>query len=562
MVEPPLAIHYHGIMPGHTLDRRDGLAIAARLAALVLVTVGLGCADDTHTVTGEIVAVDVSERHVTITHDDIPGVMPAMTMRFAVRAPEVLAGIAPGMPVRFELEKRADELVVNRIEALREGPRLRPGIHDHSPHHGGVVTMVGMLHLEATAAPDGHVRVYLSDVWRKPLSPEGWHGTALLEQPDGRRRIALHPEGDAVAGRGPPLAGGEVRAHLALGKVGERPVSMHQALPLRPDIAGAAAIPADDCLPPREARGAGGRLPRCTLQFPQSISAVAATTDGSTALVAVEGGGVTAWEMPAAAFKLGFAPPPPIAGRGDETPHAESANAIAVSPDGRQAVVAVEGRLLRYATASGRLLRELPGPGGVVQSVVWSPDGARLLVLPFYDSKVRLIDAEDGREIRHLPVEREGTTAAFTADGRAAVVGTGTGTLMFFTLDENGAPRVLQSVGRPLHGVALAGTRVVAAGSGGILRVVDIWTGASVAQSEATSPCYRLAAPLAGDLVACAGYDRAIRLYRRESAQLVDTLHWHEGPVAGLAWVGATLLSGDAAGELALWDFTDLLGTP
>jgi Cu/Ag efflux protein CusF len=547
-------------MLGHPLDRRDGLAIAARLAALALVTIVLGCADDTHTVTGEIVAVDVSERHVTIAHDDIPGVMPAMTMRFAVRAPEVLAGIAPGMPVRFELEKRADELVVNGIEALREGPRLRPGIHDHSPHHGGVVTMVGMLHLEATAAPDGHVRVYLSDVWRKPLSPEGWHGTAVLDLPDGRRRIALRAEGDAVAGRGGPLAGDVVRTHLVLRKAGERSLSMHRALPLRAGVAGA-AIPADDCLPPERARGAAGRLPRCTLQFPQSISAVAATPDGAAALIAVAGGGVTVWEMPAAAFKLGFAPPPPLAAPAGETPHPESANAIAVSPDGRQAVVAVEGRLLRYATASGRLLRELPGPGGVVQSVVWSPDGTRLLVLPFYDSKVRLIDAEDGREIRHLPVEREGTTAAFTADGRAAVVGTETGTLMLFTLDENGAPRVLQSVGRPLHGVALAGTRVVAAGSGGILRVVDIWTGASVAQSEATSPCYRLAAPLAGDLVACAGYDRAIRLYRRESAQLVDTLHWHQGPVAGLAWVGTTLLSGDAAGELALWDFTDLLGT-
>ena len=26
-----------------------------------------------------------------------------------------------------------------------------PGIHDHTPHHGGVVTMVGMQHLEAVA---------------------------------------------------------------------------------------------------------------------------------------------------------------------------------------------------------------------------------------------------------------------------------------------------------------------------------------------------------------------------------------------------------------------------
>jgi len=30
-----------------------------------------------------------------------------------------------------------------------------PGVHDHTPHHGGVVGMAGDLHLEALAAPDG-----------------------------------------------------------------------------------------------------------------------------------------------------------------------------------------------------------------------------------------------------------------------------------------------------------------------------------------------------------------------------------------------------------------------
>src|SRR6266446_7008364 len=43
-----------------------------------------------------------------------------------------------------------------------------PGVHDHTPHHGGVVGMAGDLHLEALAAPDGRVRVYLTDFWRRP----------------------------------------------------------------------------------------------------------------------------------------------------------------------------------------------------------------------------------------------------------------------------------------------------------------------------------------------------------------------------------------------------------
>ena len=47
---------------------------------------------------------------------------------------------------------------------------------------------------------------------------------------------------------------------------------------------------------------------------------------------------------------LAFAPPPP---RPDGLqPHPESANDIAVRPDGSEAVVALEGRLLRYSTRS------------------------------------------------------------------------------------------------------------------------------------------------------------------------------------------------------------------
>src|SRR5206468_13053869 len=44
-----------------------------------------------------------------------------------------------------------------------------PGVHDHTPHHGGVVGMAGDPHPEARAAPDGRVRVYLTDLRRRPL---------------------------------------------------------------------------------------------------------------------------------------------------------------------------------------------------------------------------------------------------------------------------------------------------------------------------------------------------------------------------------------------------------
>src|SRR5207302_1329407 len=157
----------------------------------------------------------------------------------------------------------------------------RPGVHDHTPHHGGVVVMVGMRHLEAVATPDGTVRVYVTDVWRRPLPLEDASGSVTLELPAGRRSVPLSLRDDALA------------------------------------------------------------------------------ASGATAFVAVVSAGVSAWGMPDGRFRLGLAPPPPIVVPREAPPHADAANAVAVSPDGREAVVALENRLVVYSTADGRFVREL-----------------------------------------------------------------------------------------------------------------------------------------------------------------------------------------------------------
>src|SRR5205809_7910519 len=64
-----------------------------------------------------------------------------------------------------------------------------PGVHDHTPHHGGVVGMAGDLHLEALAAPDGRVRVYLAVFSRRPLQAASSSGSAPLELPHPERAL-------------------------------------------------------------------------------------------------------------------------------------------------------------------------------------------------------------------------------------------------------------------------------------------------------------------------------------------------------------------------------------
>ncbi len=43
---------------------------------------------------------------------------------------------------------------------------------DHAPHHGGVLGMVGDVHLEVVRR-DGVIEVYLSDAYRRPLPARG-----------------------------------------------------------------------------------------------------------------------------------------------------------------------------------------------------------------------------------------------------------------------------------------------------------------------------------------------------------------------------------------------------
>ena len=56
---------------------------------------------------------------VFLTHESIPGVMPATTRAFNVTSPRVLNGLAPGDHVRFTLERRGPQIVLVAIERTK-----------------------------------------------------------------------------------------------------------------------------------------------------------------------------------------------------------------------------------------------------------------------------------------------------------------------------------------------------------------------------------------------------------------------------------------------------------
>lgn len=61
---------------------------------------------------GEVISIDQPRLHAIIRHEDIPGLMAAMTMRFTVASQAVLDGIQPGDPVSFVLLQRGGDLTL------------------------------------------------------------------------------------------------------------------------------------------------------------------------------------------------------------------------------------------------------------------------------------------------------------------------------------------------------------------------------------------------------------------------------------------------------------------
>lgn len=512
----------------------------------------IACRSTTYTAHGEVIEIDLAGTHVTIDHDDVPGLMPAMRMRFPVRDPALLRGVSPGSEVRFALERAGETLMLTALEVVGGAPRPRPGIHDHRPHHGGVVSMIGLRHLEAVAARDGRIRVYVSDAWRRPLPLDGWEGRATVDLEDGAHAVELAPTADALAGNGPALTGRDVLVHLRLAREGEpQPLEAHLTVPLEAGTSGAAVAPRVRC--EVAARDRELPAPRCTLDFSQPISTLVAIPGGTHVALGIVNAGVSVWDATTGAFVRALDAPPAVEANASGEPHPEIVDALAVAPDGAEAMVASEGRLLRYAVASGRLLRIFPAPEPILRGILWHPDGRSIVAYGAYGALAWRLAAADGTKEQDLHGVARVTALAVARDGRI-VIGDETGQVRAFDAATGASGRSVARVERPVRGLALIGDRLVVATGAGAIEIVDAERGVRLGRSVPGSPCYRIAASERTGLLACATFDRRIRLHALASGGVVGVLDGHSALVQGLAWSEAALVSGDGEGHVVIWD--------
>ena len=102
----------------HGLTPRATAHLAATVLSLMLVcAVPAAAQSGRHAVRGMVLSVDSAKRSVVVSHDSIPGVMPAMTMPFEVRNARELNGLVAGAIVSFTL-------VISKESSHIEGVRI------------------------------------------------------------------------------------------------------------------------------------------------------------------------------------------------------------------------------------------------------------------------------------------------------------------------------------------------------------------------------------------------------------------------------------------------------
>lgn len=127
--------------------------------------------------TGVVEAVDAELKQVVIDHEDIPGVMPAMSMSFDVPDPRVLEALAPGQRIEFTLELRQQSLRVVAATVLAEaGVAGRSGSNEPAGFaRPGAAGFAGAV-AEAQPAPD----FALIDQDDEPVTLASLRGHVLL----------------------------------------------------------------------------------------------------------------------------------------------------------------------------------------------------------------------------------------------------------------------------------------------------------------------------------------------------------------------------------------------
>jgi len=239
------------------------------------------------------------------------------------------------------------------------------------------------------------------------------------------------------------------------------------------------------------------------------------------------------------------------------TSHGGPVRGLAAAPDGRRIAAATDdGNVGVWDATSGELLTLLAAHDEWVKDCRFSRDGYYLVTcggdnaLRFWESvSGRLVHSADEHPawLWDCDVSRSGSRVAAACDDGSAYV--------YETSDVSAlsAPLVLTGHVGPVRACAFTsdGHRLVTGGDDGIVRIRDAVTGATVRDwTGHASTIWSIATTPAHDLIATAGEDNVLRLWRPDVADEPVTAMRVDGPLRCSHWDedGQTLTAGGSAG--------------
>ncbi|MEE8311766.1 MAG: hypothetical protein V3R77_05875, partial [Candidatus Binatia bacterium] len=302
----------------------------------------------------------------------------------------------------------------------------------------------------------------------------------------------------------------------------------------------------------RDARSPDSDRPHCMLEFDGAVTSLLALPAASRLVVSSTHARPSIWTLPDVRLVSEFRALPQRLLEGMPMP-AEARRVVAVRPDGREAVVALPGTLVRYVLPGGVPFGFLPGTVREARAAAWSFDTKRLIVAEPDGETLLLINVVKGELVRDFQVGAEITGLAFSGSGRTAAVARVDGfvSLIDFLTAEH--DRALSAGMKPLRSVAFSGRLVIAAGDDGVLRVWDAETGQMLTATAIGAELTAVAVAPDGGRLAVGSSDGLVRVHALPSLVAGAQRHHHDTAVTAMVWMNSALVSGDADGNVAIW---------
>ncbi len=240
--------------------------------------------------------------------------------------------------------------------------------------------------------------------------------------------------------------------------------------------------------------------------------------------------------------------------------YSKAVNAVALSPDGRQAVSASQDNLVRlWDIPTGLLLRTFNTQNAGTDAVAFLPDGKRILVAGT-DNQLMIWDIAAGRVVTIMDGHSaEVTSAVLAADGQRVLSGSKDKTVRLW--DAVTSLPIKSFDGYPAEVLAVAlssdGRLVLAGGADKTLKLWDVETGKLLKSFEGHADAVTSVAFSPDNQKALsASKDKTLKLWDVASARVIRTFEGHADEVLSAAFTagGRQILSTSKDKTLKLWD--------